>query len=588
MNEETKEEVKEAEVDVLHIVNENGFLGPRIPAVTALGDAVTPTINDKALSGLKVVGDEADVELGCAFIFPSVSDLQTANDHILELGMPQNKVAAYVYSKFALEYNQVLSKYPWRNSKPNGLLRAIDDVGVVLRDPRNELYKCATIETDVNALYAGAIDGAKLHRSAMDYLRVYQGLGIGRDFDKGDTVNLRILLGDKGAEDSPYKYSYVKDIMRSLHAWHVALTLRYAVLVGLVFKPDGTVEVVLAEPRIQDDGQIVSWTYKLMKANKYFTLLYGAADTRQLVNRLKLIAVKSNTHLCVTQEEWYWAYSKGPHSCMTDFSYENSPVRAYAALDVMGRDNNLRLFIMYKGELLGEDTEVTARAIVNIGTDKYVRAYGYNADEILQANGYEQDDYCLDDCHLAAVDTYDGSSFARPYLDGDVCYCDYDEADGTFLIGGSDIDFCDACGYLDKDEVGGRRYSCGLCDDDFNTDGDPEIALFDSDGDYSWITVCPSCMEDLTKLDEFIYNSYAYARSCDCVGTEDGRCVLWQDAVECEVDNYIYSLYSEEVVQVQGYYVQHGYTEDGPDGLILTADAAETLGVDYLGEEAND
>lgn len=160
--------------------------------------------------------------------------------------------------------------------------------------------------------------------------------------------------------------------LMQLHSYYVN---RGAIWVGAGFK-DGNPMAVLAKS-VFKDGQFQGWILQEQRFGKFIQSVAGPkADARKEIDDLKVLNKAPITYLCYTEQEWHNAYQAGPESCMTGFEFDRSPVRVYATGAHGLPDNNLRLCINYTGELFGDNFKVLNRAIVNIETMQYVRAYG--------------------------------------------------------------------------------------------------------------------------------------------------------------------------------------------------------------------
>ncbi|WGH28705.1 hypothetical protein KP1_08 [Klebsiella virus 2019KP1] len=245
-------------------------------------------------------------------------------------------------------------------------------------------------------------------------------------------------------------------LLMKLHGFVVS---RFAIPLGFGFR-NGEPVVMLGQPRLHKDyAAITEYRCVEMRVGKWLANYYGSGvDFRESIEDLKAMNVDPTTYLCKTEQEWYDAYENGPSSCMTGYSFEYSPVRVYATTSHGLPDNGLRLFVQYTGELFGDDFKVHARAIVNIETKEYVRAYGDAADAILRANGYGRNMDCLDGEMLARIPhpSYDGAVL-MPYLDSNQCGVD-EEGEDAFIIRDSyDHEAQEADGYIwVVGEIGGR------------------------------------------------------------------------------------------------------------------------------------
>lgn len=282
--------------------------------------------------------------------------------------------------------------------------------------------------------------------------------------------------------------------------------------------------------------------------------------------------VEPTTYLCKTEREWYYAYENGPRSCMTGYKFEYSPVRVYATTSHGLPDNGLRLFIQYTGELFGDDFKVHARAIVNIETNEYVRAYGDAADAILRANGYERDTDCLDGALLARIPHPENEgAVLMPYLDGNQDGVD-EEGNNAFIICDCyDYEAQDADGYIWIDD---GRSSCVECGGRF----DEEDMYVACDGGY----VCPHCVGETYV--QVVGRDRVYP-SWDCSWSDyHDSWVLDCDVENCAVEGTVHD--EEPMVCVQGYNVLSVHAEEHPvHGMILTEYAASVLDEPYLGNE---
>lgn len=224
---------------------------------------------------------------------------------------------------------------------------------------------------------------------------------------------------------------------------------------------------------------------QVVRVGRYFSSLDGLIDVRDSINDLKMLNQQMQTHLCKTEREWHYAYNGGIQSCMSGFHWDDSPVRVYATESHGLPDNSLRLFISYVGELFGDDFKVVARAIVNIDTQRYVRAYGQNADAVLRAAGYTHDTSCTDGCILARIQNSDGYCL-MPYQDGDADRVD-DEGDRFILGSRGSFDACQACGYLEELYM----VDCDRCCDSVSEDEIVHVEV-EEGYDVPWCAGCAS------------------------------------------------------------------------------------------------
>lgn len=359
-------------------------------------------------------------------------------------------------------------------------------------------------------------------------------------------------------------------LLMQLHGFVVS---RFAIPLGFGFR-NGEPVVMLGQPRLHKDyAAVTEYRCVEMRAGKWLANYYGSGvDFRECIEDLKAMNVEPTTYLCKTEREWYYAYENGPRSCMTGYDFKASPVRVYATTSHGLPDNNLRLFIQYTGELFGDDFKVHARAIVNIETNEYVRAYGDAADAILRANGYERDTDCLDGALLARIPHPENEgAVLMPYLDGN--------QDGVDELGGDAFVICDCYDYEAQDADGyiwidGGRSSCSECGGRFDED-DMYITC---DGGY----VCPHCIGDTYV--QVVGRSRVYP-TWDCSWSDyHDSWVFDCDVEHCAIEGIVYD--EEPMVCAQGYNVLSGHAEEHPvHGMILTEYAASVLDEPYLGNE---
>ena len=359
-------------------------------------------------------------------------------------------------------------------------------------------------------------------------------------------------------------------LLMQLHGFVVS---RFAIPLGFGFR-NGEPVVMLGQPRLHKDyAAITEYRCVEMRVGKWLANYYGSGvDFRECIEDLKAMNVEPTTYLCKTEREWYNAYENGPRSCMTGYDFEASPVRVYATTSHDLPDNGLRLFIQYTGELFGDDFKVHARAIVNIETNEYVRAYGDAADAILRANGYERDTDCLDGALLARIPhpEHDGAVL-MPYLDGNQDGVDEEGADAFRICDCYDYEAQDANGYIWMDD---GRCACIECGGRFDED-DMYITC---DGGY----VCLHCIGD-TYVQvvgcSIVYPSW----NCSWSDYHDSW-VLDDDVADCAVEGTVHD--QEPMRYAQGYDVLSIHTESHPvHGIILTEYAASVLDEPYLGND---
>lgn len=359
-------------------------------------------------------------------------------------------------------------------------------------------------------------------------------------------------------------------LLMQLHGFVVS---RFAIPLGFGFR-NGEPVVMLGQPRLHKDyAAITEYRCVEMRVGKWLANYYGGGvDFRECIEDLKAMNVEPTTYLCKAEREWYKAYENGPRSCMTGYSFEDSPVRVYATTSHGLPDNNLRLFIQYTGELFGNDFKVHARAIVNIETNEYVRAYGDAADAILRANGYERDTDCLDGALLARIPHPENEgAVLMPYLDGNQDGVDKEGADAFRICDCYYYEAQDADGYIWIDD---GRSACAECGGRFDED-DMYITC---DGGY----VCPHCIGDTYV--QVVGRSRVYP-TWDCSWSDyHDSWVFDCDVEHCAIEGIVYD--EEPMVCAQGYNVLSGHAEEHPvHGMILTEYAASVLDEPYLGNE---
>lgn len=359
-------------------------------------------------------------------------------------------------------------------------------------------------------------------------------------------------------------------LLMQLHGFVVS---RFAIPLGFGFRNSEPV-VMLGQPRLHKDyAAITEYRCVEMRVGKWLANYYGSGvDFRECIEDLKAMNVEPTTYLCKTEWEWYNAYENGPRSCMTGYNFEDSPVRVYATTSHGLPDNGLRLFIQYTGELFGDNFKVHARAIVNIETNEYVRAYGDAADAILRASGYEHETNCLEGAMLARIPhPKNEGAVLMPYLDGNQQGVDED-GDSAFVICDCyDYEAQDAAGYIWIDD---GHSACAECGERLNED-DMYITC---DGG----CVCPHCIGDTYV--QVVGRSRVYpTRDCSWSDYHDSW-VFDGDVERCAIEGTVHD--GEPMVCAQGYNVLSGHAEEHPvHGMILTEDAASILDEPYLGND---
>lgn len=390
----------------------------------------------------------------------------------------------------------------------------------------------------------------------------------------------RIMLAPEEQQRREYtSYDYGRhnrdgDVAALLMKLHGFVVSRFAVPLGFGFR-NGEPIVMLGQPRMHKDfAAVTEYRCVEMRVGKWLANYYGnGVDFRDAIEDLKAMNVEPTTYLCKTGQEWYDAYENGPSSCMSGYSFEHSPVRAYATTSHGLPDNGLRLFIQYTGELFGGNFEVQARAIVNTETNKYVRAYGNAADAILRGHGYTRNTGCLEGALLARIPhpQYSGAVL-MPYLDSNQCGVD-EHGDDAFVIRDDyEYEAQESEGYIYVDTESAR---CGCCEGRYPVGDMQETA----EGDM----VCDGCVED----EDFVYvvGREGLHNRWACTWSDYHDAYVYDADIErCAVVGIVHD--SEELVFAQGWQVLVEHAEEHPvHGLILTEHAADCVGEKYLGND---
>lgn len=347
---------------------------------------------------------------------------------------------------------------------------------------------------------------------------------------------------------------------------------RGAVVVGEGFK-GGNPMLVLAKPVFRD-GVLQGLQLQEQRTGRFLQTLYGDAyDFRDKINDLKVYNKAPTSYLCMTEQEWYEAYKRGPSSCMTGFVFEESPVRCYAVTSHGLPDNNLRLCINYVGELFGEGFRVLNRAIVNVESKEFVRAYGSNGEAIMRSLGYKQNTGATDGCTLAKIPHPDiNGAYLMPYLDGGADQVD-DEGNCWEIVDCGDHGATEADGYIYVD----GRCTCDHCDNQFSEDEMVETA---EDG-----LVCEECADEYYTTP--VGRDELYRTSACAYSQHMQEYVLGCDVFDCPVYGWVHE---DDVRTVQCISVHEDATEyhEGLGDYILTEEAAAELGMPYLGNDDED
>lgn len=390
----------------------------------------------------------------------------------------------------------------------------------------------------------------------------------------------RIMLAPEEQQRRLYTGYDYGGYIRDMHAAALLMKLqgfvvsRFAVPLGFGFR-NGEPIVMLGQPRLHKDfAAVTEYRCVEMRVGRWLANYYGnGVDFRDAIEDLKAMNVDPTTYLCKTEQEWYDAYENGPSSCMSGYSFEYSPVRAYASTSHGLPDNGLRLFIQYNGELFGDDFEVLARAIVNTKTGEYVRAYGNAADAILRGHGYTRNTECLEGVMLARIPhpEYSGAVL-MPYLDSSQCGVDEEGSDAFVIRDDYEYEAQEADGYI---YVGTESARCCCCEGRFSVDDMQETA----EGDM----VCDGCVD----AGDFVH---VVGRDClhsiwGCTWSDyHDAYVHDRDIEHCAVEGVVHD--QEELVFAQDRQVLIEHAEEHPvHGLILTEHAAKCLGEKYLGND---
>lgn len=390
----------------------------------------------------------------------------------------------------------------------------------------------------------------------------------------------RIMLAPEEQQRHYYTgYDYGRHT-RDMHAAALLMKLhgfvvsRFAVPLGFGFR-NGEPIVMLGQPRMHKDfAAVTEYRCVEMRAGKWLANYYGnGVDFRDAIEDLKAMNVEPTAYLCKTEQEWYDAYENGPSSCMSGYSFEHSPVRAYATTSHGLPDNGLRLFIQYTGELFGDDFEVQARAIVKPETKEYVRAYGNAADAILRGHGYTRNTECLEGVMLARIPhpEYSGAVL-MPYLDSSQCGVDEEGSDAFVIRDDYEYEAQESEGYI---YVGTESARCCCCGGRYSVDDMHETAADEM--------VCDGCVEEGGFV--YVVGREGLHNRWSCTWSDYHDAYVYDGDIEhCSVEGVVHD--QEELVFAQDRQVLIEHAEEHPvHGLILTEYAADCLGEKYLGND---
>lgn len=276
---------------------------------------------------------------------------------------------------------------------------------------------------------------------------------------------------------------------------------------------------------------------------------------------------------------WWWVYENGPHSCMVDYPYENSPVRAYCCegselyLHVKLRSANLMtpdsLLALMKEDEDGMELleqHVTGRAIGCIAS--YVRAYGQLMDSFLRSNGFEHDDECLEGQPLRYIEhSCEDGYILMPYLDGDSYNVDID---GQEIV-------INASGDYDAQDSAGRIYHGEICTCDKCRERAPESEMHST---YQDGEVCENCFEDYVMAIDV--NDWVHTDDIVYSEMHDGYIVANEDETEYTEGLGYWSthLVHGASCDYTNEFVPERYTEEDDDGNTrMTYSFAVQMGV---------
>nr|DAU44467.1 MAG TPA: hypothetical protein [Caudoviricetes sp.] len=435
----------------------------------------------------------------------------------------------------------------------------------------------AMLSEELRQLYFDNYEG--LVNEGVDILKNTFGLKVHKDtiacaltlFERGITECTAgdMRISDDGVKPHVTRYSLVHLLMNL----NGVFANRGATLIGEGFK-DGNPMVVLAKPVFRD-GVFQELQLQEQRTGRFLQSIYGTSyDFREAIDDLKVYNAEPQSYLCVTEQEWFDAYAHGPSSCMKGFDFRDSPVRCYATTSHGLPDNNLRLCINYTGELFGDNFKVINRAIVNIETQCYVRAYGDNSDAVMRAIGYIRDSGATDGCMLAKIEhPHHEGAYLMPYLDGDQDYVD-DEGDCWRITDSGDFGATEPDGYIHTTP----RCCCNHCDaymdedDAIETAEDGLICEYCRDSYY----VTPVGREELYNRNECTWSEY-----------ENGY-VHEQDAFECPVYGWVYDGNTRRVFEDIQVHDDATEYNDRVGDYILTESAAIELDCVYMGREEDE
>jgi hypothetical protein len=251
--------------------------------------------------------------------------------------------------------------------------------------------------------------------------------------------------------------------------------------------------------------------------------LYDDRQTQKLVLEWSNHFANRVLHMVTDGAAIAAAYQRGPRSCMRyeGDSYEGDehPCTVYGYGDI-----GLAYFTADDDP----DSDLKARALINLHDRSYSRVYGDDSRMIrlLEDQGYESGS--LEGCRIAKVP--DGDGYIMPYIDGAYAVTD---AGSHFVI--------DSCGEVSADSTGGLSYDrtreCSHCGYDMGED--EQRTAYDDGNVYcsSCIQWCGDCGEDHSPDYEFCWISDIHESVCsDCAHQNHHQC---ESCGEFRSDDYV-------------------------------------------------
>ena len=310
------------------------------------------------------------------------------------------------------------------------------------------------------------------------------------------------------AEDEFYTarhYPHIKREDALEHKWHANLQSRFkahpAVFAAMVdWQPHSVHNLVFEWPHVSEtDPNRLAYTrdnrsghadrQTVTTVGKYLARHFpGMQD--HAIRDLAARFAGYHFELWDTTDDIIRSVQDGPASCMQWENDCDHPYEVYApalgwraAVRLDGQKNIVGRCLVYESDRISK---------------RYVRSYahkegGYShSDEGLEAwlreQGYDKH-YNWDGCRLARIESWEGSTFLAPYLDGDTKRV----ADaGTYLV-------VDPNGRLLFDCTDGGHGNCGgrECDNCGADHDEEDTTWVGRHGDYG---VCPDCMDNFTYV----------------------------------------------------------------------------------------